>query len=1001
MPTRFSPSVELYYDGAWNQLPTSDVYMRDGGRIEITRGRQDEAARTDPGKCRLQINNRLGRYSPRNPMSPLYGLIGRNTPIRVTVGTPSGAAETVASDAFVRTAEVDGWGVADSGHVWRQRTGEATERATTGTAATLTLTTAEVRNEPRLHYLDTALADTEVLASVSVGAVATGAALLPAVLLRHVVNSQDYTFYRVRAELATDGSVGISVVQAGTVIGSVAATAVTYTAGTKLWIRGRVEGQRVRGRVWADGSAEPSTWQVDQTITSTPVPSGGVGLAASAYSSNTNTDPVFTFDDFTAYDLVPDDRRFVGEVSSWPTRWDVTGRDVWVPIEAQGVLRRLGQGASPLRSPIYRELTANWRPPMVAYWPMEDGSDSTTLASAVGGQPMTITGTPQVGSFDGFAGSEPIVTLADASLTGQIPAHTDTGEILVRLLLDTPTGGFADGQRIVTLYTTGTAARWEIRYRTTSGGSAELLAYDADGSNLLTSAAVTFALNGTRGSIGCTLTQDGSDVDWQLVYVEVTATDATGETSSGTLTGQTCGRSTRVVVARDRGLTDGSVGHLVVSNNASQLTGEDDWLHGWTGETAGARMRRLCAESGVPFVSHYDLSVTTAMGPQRTGTLVDLLETCASADGGIQHELRSLIGLGYRPRTSLYNQTTALTLDYDGGHISPPFEPVEDDADARNDITVQRDGGSSGRAVQETGPLNVQDPAADPEGIGRYDESVTLSLASDSQCDSQAGWRLHLGTWDEARYPNVSVNLGRNTGLVTSVTAVDAGDRLTITDPPSWMPPDDIDVMCQGYTEAFDQFWWDWTPNCSPYGPWFVFQIEDPVLGRLDTSGSEIASAPTTATAAGNSSTRDYIVVPDAEAAGFAVGNRIQLFSSAGALKEGVTFTVTSKVSAFGFTNIVFTPLATTAPVTGDEVRRADDTTLLVATDSGKLPWITTADRPQDFNFNIRAGGEVMTVTGITGETSPQAFTVTRGVNSIYKAHPVGTRLQLARVAVA
>lgn len=972
--------------------------MRDGGRIEITRGRQDEGSRVDPGKCRLQLNNRLGKYSPRNPMSPLYGKIGRNTPIRITVGTPTGAAETVASDAFTRTAEVDGWGVADSGHVWRQRGGEATERATTGTAATLTLAAA---GSVRLDYLDTALADCEVVASVSVSAVATGAALLPAVLLRHVIVSQDFAFYRVRAELNTDGSVGIAVVQASTVIGSVASTSVTYTAGTKLWIRARVEGQRVRGRVWADGSAEPSMWHVDQTITSTPIPSGGVGLATSSSSGNTNVSPVFTWGDFAAYDLTPDGRRFVGEVSSWPTRWDVTGRDVWVPIEAQGILRRLGQGASPLRSPIYRELTAGWRPPMVAYWPMEDGSDSTTLASATGGQPMTITGTPQIGSFDGFAGSEPLVTLADASLTGQIPVHTDTGEILVRLLLDTPAAGLTDLQRIVTIYTTGSAARWELQYGTISSGSLRLLAYDSDGTNIHTGAWWGFALNGSRGSVGFSLTQSGSDIDWQIVYVRVTSTDATGTAPTGTLTGQTCGRSTRVVVARDRGLTEGSVGHLVVSNNAGQLTGEDDWLHGWVGETAGTRMRRLCAESGIPFVSHYDLSATTAMGPQRVGTLVDLLETCGQADGGILHELRSLIGLGYRPRTSLYNQATALMLDYDGGHISPPFEPSADDAEARNDVTVQRDGGSSARVEQTTGPLNVQDPADDPEGVGRYDESVTLSLKSDSQCLSQAGWRVHLGTWDEERYPNVAVNLGRNTSLVTSVTAVDSGDRLTITDPPSWMPPDDIDLMLQGYTESFDAHWWDWNPNCTPYGPWFVFQIEDAVLGRLDTSGSEIASGATTATAAGNSSTPDYIVVPDAEAAGFAVGNKVQLFSSAGALREGVTFTVTAKNSAFGFTNIVFTPNATTAPVTGDEVRRADDTTLLVATDSGKLPWITTAGRPGDFPFNVRAGGEVMTVTGITGETSPQTFTVTRGVNGIYKAHPVGTRLQLARVAVA
>src|SRR5690606_31643304 len=32
--------------------------------------------------------NRDGRYSARNPLSPLYGKIGRNTPVRIRVGDP-------------------------------------------------------------------------------------------------------------------------------------------------------------------------------------------------------------------------------------------------------------------------------------------------------------------------------------------------------------------------------------------------------------------------------------------------------------------------------------------------------------------------------------------------------------------------------------------------------------------------------------------------------------------------------------------------------------------------------------------------------------------------------------------------------------------------------------------------------------------------------------------------------------------------------------------------
>ncbi len=67
---------------------------------------------------------------------------------------------------------------------------------------------------------------------------------------------------------------------------------------------------------------------------------------------------------------------------------------------------------------------------------------------------------------------------------------------------------------------------------------------------------------------------------------------------------------------------------------------------------------------------------------------------------------------------------------------------------------MTRSGGSSGRAVAETGPLSVLPP---PDGVGIYDESVTLSLATDDQPERIAQWRVHLGTWDEARYPTITV----------------------------------------------------------------------------------------------------------------------------------------------------------------------------------------------------------------------------------------------------
>src|SRR5262245_12420025 len=74
-------SVAIFVDGGWLDI-TPDVYGGDRATIEITRGRSSEATDVEPSRATMQLNNRDGRYSPRNPTSVLYGKIGRNTPIR-------------------------------------------------------------------------------------------------------------------------------------------------------------------------------------------------------------------------------------------------------------------------------------------------------------------------------------------------------------------------------------------------------------------------------------------------------------------------------------------------------------------------------------------------------------------------------------------------------------------------------------------------------------------------------------------------------------------------------------------------------------------------------------------------------------------------------------------------------------------------------------------------------------------------------------------------------
>lgn len=74
--------VELYYAGAWQDV-TADVLVEEG--ITLNRGLSEETLEPIPSTIKLTFLSTGGKYNPANPTSPLYGLVGRNTPIRVSV----------------------------------------------------------------------------------------------------------------------------------------------------------------------------------------------------------------------------------------------------------------------------------------------------------------------------------------------------------------------------------------------------------------------------------------------------------------------------------------------------------------------------------------------------------------------------------------------------------------------------------------------------------------------------------------------------------------------------------------------------------------------------------------------------------------------------------------------------------------------------------------------------------------------------------------------------
>lgn len=170
--------------------------------------------------------------------------------------------------------------------------------------------------------------------------------------------------------------------------------------------------------------------------------------------------------------------------------------------------------------------------------------------------------------------------------------------------------------------------------------------------------------------------------------------------------------------------------------------------------------------------------------------------------------------------------SSPIVLDFSLGHISDPFEPTADDQATRNLVTARRQDGGEYTHAQDQGPKSVAEP---PDGVGEYDDAVTLNVATDDQLPDQAAWRVRLGTVDEEdRFPSITVDLRRNPDLAGQLAGLNLGDRIVIENPPEELPPDAISQLAEGGTTRLSLERWHAEINASPGSPWTVGQIASP-----------------------------------------------------------------------------------------------------------------------------------------------------------------------------
>ncbi|MFH9728301.1 hypothetical protein ACH4M4_35885 [Streptomyces sp. NPDC017254] len=908
-------TTELYYSGAWHA-----VSVRESTTVSITRGLTGSGTRAAPASAPMVLGNRAREVSVHDPASALYGL-GPNTPIRFAVqgggphldfpasgspvvSTPDHASLGVAGDLDVR---VD---VAPTS--WAVPAALVSRARTTGSQVSYLLCIAQNRVPQLLWSPNGTVASRRWVAATAPVPAYDGQRIVLRATLDINNGAAGCTIrflYARRLDSPLWLPIGDPVTLSGTT--SVFDGTAPLDIGNSdfsLTPDGFSGLPRVRGRVHAVQVYDNAVLRVDVRPEKQALP------GASSFTDDAGR--VWTLT--AGVTLSNKHVRLEGEVPAWSPQRHPSGNDSVMSITPAGIMRRLGIGKRPLDNALHRAITAT---APIECWPLTDGTQATAGAPLIGtGSPMRSSKADSKIAWGKGTLAEwlaPVVEIQNgansdmsATVAASASAATEWAVEWVRA-----GGGDVEIVRLMDRNPATSRLEWSI-VTDRLGNAARVVVEDINTgtTTLLINVTPINIFDGRPHHIRFQVYVTGGNTLWTL-YVDGQV--IAGDTYAAATTSLSAIRHTALLGASNSEPV--SLGYLTYWGTGSP--DPDDVYRagsGFPGETAGARAVRLAGEQGIPLDLDGEAAASERLGVQRPATFLDTLEVASDADLGYLLERRDARSLLYRTRASLYSQAPAVTLDYSQGVISGELRPVPDDRLTRNDIAVTREGGSTARAVETTGPMSVADP---PAGVGQYEDAVTLSLQDDAQALPQAWWRVHLGTTQGLRYPRITINLAnpRAAALAHDILAADIGDLIRLTKLPDEYGPDDVDLIIRGYTEEVGDKVWQITFICDPGTPWRVGIYNAAAHAKCDTSGSQLTSG------------------------------------------------ITSSATSFS-----------------------------VTTTAG-LPWITT---PAEMPISITVGGEEMTVTAITGASSPQTFTVIRSVNGVTKSHTATTPVRVARPAV-
>lgn len=513
--------------------------------------------------------------------------------------------------------------------------------------------------------------------------------------------------------------------------------------------------------------------------------------------------------------------RFWGEVTSWPPKWDPTGRDVYVQVTCSGIWRRISQKNKSIGSPFsryYHRLTGGDIP--IGYWTFEDGGNSADFVAEIGTNATFTGGPPSFAANTAFRGSDGIVVLNGAMITCTVPGTGTPTNNCVRFLLSVPAeGDSASGTSswcICEADTSGTVAKLEV-YLHWDDGTLGFQGLSNVGAVLFSANGVTIVRNNPV-LVSMELTPAAPNINWAFRLIRP-GDGAILESLTGTRNAASINKVTSLKFGRANALQDTAIGHPAVMYTVPSLVTAAYPLNGYSGEYAMTRFTRVCAEEGIASETIGNAADTAQMGPQLDQQLSEVLMSCEDADYGLLYESRAQFGLGYRSRASLVGQAAAAAINYTGKMISEELSPTFDDQFTKNNVTVTNWNGYVSQSILTSGAMSVLDP---PNGIGAgYEYTKDVNVYLNSQVGTLAALILGIGSVDEVRIPSVQLDMRRSAvaSLFAAVPGIRIGDYVTITNPPSFYAAATIKLLVWGYTETLNAIVWTFTLNTVPESP--------------------------------------------------------------------------------------------------------------------------------------------------------------------------------------